>query len=172
MLLLYKILQLMKSDRLVFRHYATADFNDYFQLVSNAEVMKMITGRPLLEKETRERFDKMMKVNIENPEIGHFKVTLKSDGSFVGHSKLVMTNTNEAEIGYVLLPQHWGKGFGNEIAQTLVSLGKQATAIHNLIAIIDPENTASKRILEKQGFKWDYDGDYIGLPAAYFKLKL
>ena len=162
----------MNSDRLIFSHYTSADFDDYFQLVSNADVMKMITGRPLLESETRERFEKMLKANREIPEIGHFKVSLRIDGNFVGHSKLEMTEGKEAEIGYVLMPEYWRKGLGNEIAETLVYLGKEVAEIDNLLAIIDPENTASKRILEKQGFQWHYDGEYIGLPAAYYKLKL
>lgn len=162
----------MNSERLNFSHYTLADFADYFQLVSNADVMKMITGRPLLENETRERLEKMMSVNQENPNIGHFKVSLSFDGNFVGHSKLVMTGKNEAEIGYVLMPEHWRKGYGDEIAKTLINLAKEVNEIYTLIAIIDPENTASKRILEKQGFQWDYDGDYIGLPAAYYKMEL
>jgi len=162
----------MNSERLIFKHYAPTDFDDYFKLVSNADVMKMITGRPLLENETRERLGKMMSVNQENPNIGHFKVSLRFDGNFVGHSKLVMTAKNEAEIGYVLMPEHWRKGYGDEIAKTLINLAKEIDEIHTLIAIIDPENMGSKRILEKQGFQWDYDGDYIGLPAAYYKMEL
>lgn len=82
-----------------------------------------------------------------------------------------MTKENEAEVEYLLMPEHWGKGYGSEIAQALVNLGTQVDKIHSLIAIIDPENIASQRILEKQGFKWDYDGDYLGLPAAYYKRK-
>lgn len=82
-----------------------------------------------------------------------------------------MTKENEAEVEYLLMPEHWGKGYGSEIAQALVNLGTQVDKIHSLIAIIDPENIASQRILEKQGFKWDYVGDNIGLPAAYYKRK-
>lgn len=160
----------MNSERLIFKHYTTADFDDYFQLVSNAEVMKMITGRPLLEIETHERFEPMLKTNQAFPEIGHFKISLKSNGSFVGHSKLEMIEKNEAEIGYVLMPEYWGMKYGTEIAKTLIKIGKEFEVIHNLLAIIDPENTASKRILEKQGFQWDYDGEYMCLPATYYRL--
>lgn len=162
----------MNSERLIFSHYTAADFENYFKLVSNPDVMKMITGRPIFESETRKRFEEMLKINREYPEIGHFKVSLRSDGSFVGHSKLEMTDGKDAEIGYVIMPEYWRKGLGNEIAQTLVYLGKEVAGIDNLLAIIDPENTASKRILEKQGFQWDYDGEYFGLSAAYYKLKL
>ncbi|WP_034259250.1 GNAT family N-acetyltransferase [Aequorivita capsosiphonis] len=162
----------MNSERLIFSHYTAADFDDYYQLVSNADVMEMVTGRPDPEDEARKRLEKMLKINRENPGIGHFKVSLLSDGSFVAHSKLEMTKENEAEIGYLLMPEFWRKGYGTEIAQTLINLGKHVDEIHNLIAIIDPENTASKRILVNQGFQWDYNGEYIGLPAAYYKMKL
>jgi RimJ/RimL family protein N-acetyltransferase len=162
----------MRSKRLIFSHYTELDFDDYYGLVSNADVMKMITGRPFSESETQNRFEKMLQINKENPEMGHFKVSLRDGGAFVGHSKLEKTNTCEAEIGYVLRPEFWRKGYGNEIAGTLVSLGRDVPDIQNLIAIIDPENTASKRILEKQGFQWDYNGEYIGLPAAYYKIEL
>ena len=162
----------MNSERLVFNHYTKVDFDDYFRLVSNADVMRMVTGRPDLESESRKRFEEILIGNIENSKTGRFKVSLRSDGSFVGHSKLEMTKKNEAEIGYLLMPEFWGQGYGSEIAQAMVNLGKQDSNIHNLIAIIDPENTASKRILEKQGFQWDYDGEYIGLPAAYYKMEL
>jgi RimJ/RimL family protein N-acetyltransferase len=162
----------MNSERLNFRHYTLSDFDDYFKLVSNPDVMKMITGRPLLENETRERLQKMMNINEEHPNIGHFKVSNKFDSNFVGHSKLVIIGKNEAEIGYVLMPEHWRKGYGDEIAKTLINLAKEIDAIQTLIAIIDPENIGSKRILEKQGFLWDYDGDYFGLPAAYYKMEI
>ncbi|WP_313112530.1 GNAT family N-acetyltransferase [Aequorivita sediminis] len=162
----------MLSERLIYNHYTFSDFKDYYKLVSNIEVMKMVTGRPDKEKEARERFENMLNDNVKNPAVGRFKVTLRSNASYLGHAKLEMTEKNEAEIGYLLMPEFWGKGYGSEIAQAMVNLGKQMEEIQNLIAIIDPENEASKKILEKQGFKWDYDRDYIGLPAAYYKLKV
>lgn len=162
----------MNSERLNFNHYSEADFDDYFTLVGNAEVMKMVTGRPHLAHEAHERLTTMLKINQEFPKIGHYKVSLSLCGGFVGHCKVVMTERNEAELGYLLLPEHWGKGYGSEIAKTLVNLAKQVDEIHALIAIIDPENKASQRILEKQGFLWDYNGEYIGLPAAYYKMEI
>lgn len=162
----------MNSDRLTFKHYTKYDFDEYLHLVSNADVMKMVTGRPLLPNEIQKRYEEMLKTNSEYPHIGHFKVTIKDKGSFVGHSKLEFTKKGEAEIGYLMMPEFWGKGYGNEIAKTLINIAKNVSEIDNLIAIIDPENTASKKILEKQGFNWESDGDYLGLPAAYYKLKL
>lgn len=132
----------------------------------------MVTGRPDREIEARVRFKGMLNDRAENLVTGRFKVSLKSDGSFLGHAKLEMIKKNEAEIGYLIMPKYWFQGYGSEIAQAMVNLGKKIEEIHQLIAIIDPENVASKKILKNQGFEWDYNGDYIGLPAAYYKMKI
>ena len=162
----------MKSQRLLFEHYSETDFERYFQLVSNAQVMKMILGRPLPEEEARERFKNMLVVNQVNPKIGHYKVSDRLTGINIGQAKLEMVESHQAELGYLMLPEYWHKGYGSEMAQALVKLSRKISEIHSLIAIIDPENVASKRILEKQGFQMDYEGEYYGLPAVYYKLGL
>lgn len=43
----------MNTERLIFRHYAFKDFNDYLDLVSNLDLMKIVTGHPLLKTEAR-----------------------------------------------------------------------------------------------------------------------
>ncbi len=160
---------MIESERLFFVHYLPGDFLDYFRLVSNPQVMKRITGRPLLKSEARKRLGEMLEINEKYPDIGHFKILNKTDNSFMGQSKLEMTEDNEAEIGYALLPYFWGKGFGNEAAKAMVDLARKVFEISCLIAIIDPGNTASKRILEKQGFYREGVGHYLGLPAVYFR---
>lgn len=114
----------------------------------------------------------MIEINAISASTGHFMVIDKSTSKNIGHAKLVMTESNQAEIGYLLLPEYWKKGYGSEIAETLVNRSKMIAEIEFLIAIIDPENVASRKILENQGFLFDYEGMYFGLPAIYFILEL
>ncbi len=171
-LILLKISKVMKSERMLFEHYSESDFDTYFNLVNNVEIMRMILGRPLLEDEARDRFKNMLHINKNSFKIGHFKISDKLTGQNIGQAKLEMTEVNQAEIGYLLSPEYWRKGYGAEIAQALVKLSNEIPDIYSLIAIIDPENVASKRILEKQLFQRDYEGQYYGLPAVYYKLEL
>lgn len=162
----------MESKNLLFEHYSESDFSIYFQLVNNPEVMKMILGRPLLEEEARIRFKDMLKLNQTHTDVGHFKISNILTGDNIGHAKLVMTETHQAEIGYLMHPEYWRKGYGGEIAESLVKAAERSAVVEELIAIIDPENIASKKILEGQGFQWDREGEYFGLPAVYYILKL
>jgi len=142
----------------------------YFQLVNDENVMKMITGRPLSRTEALTKFQHILKINEQSRQFGYYAVRNKWDGIFVGLAKVVLANEGEAEIGYMILPEYWGKGYGTEISQQLIGYCKGIAGLKSLLAIIDPENQASKRILEKGGFNLDEACEIAGLPAEIYKL--
>ena len=58
------------------------------------------------------------------------------------------------EIAYRLYGrEHWGQGYMSEAAQLMVAYLFSVKPINRLQATIFPENTASRRVLEKCGFK-------------------
>lgn len=56
------------------------------------------------------------------------------------------------DIGYVLAPSHWGKGFMPEAIQALTSAALQNSSVFRVQATCDAENIPSQRALEKSGF--------------------
>jgi len=162
----------MRSDRLNFEKFGKNDFDLYFHLVRDENVMKMITGKPLSQSEALTKFEHILKVNEKRSQFGYFTVSTKPDEHFIGLAKLVLTKEDEAEAGYMLLPDYWGKGYGTLISQSLVKFSEEIESLKTLIAIIDPENEASKRILENGGFKLDEVCEMEGLPAEIYSLPL
>lgn len=162
----------MKLDSLIFEKFGKGDFEFYFQLVSDENVMKMITGKPLSRAEATIKFEHILGVNEEKSQFGYYTVRTKTDEYFIGLAKLVLTQEDEAEAGYMLLPAYWGKGYGMLISQGLIKYSEGIKSLKKLIAIIDPENKASKRILEKCGFKLDEVCEMDGLPAEIYRLPL
>lgn len=84
-----------------------------------------------------------------------------------------------AEIGYLLDPDHWGKGIMNEAMDAVLRYGFEVMGLHSIEAVTNPENTASRRLLEKNGFRQEayfredyyFDGAFLdsvvyGLLAA------
>ena len=57
----------------------------------------------------------------------------------------------EIEIGYILKRSAWGKGYATEATNRLLKFAFEETPIEELVATIDPENTASQWVLEKCG---------------------
>jgi RimJ/RimL family protein N-acetyltransferase len=56
-----------------------------------------------------------------------------------------------AEIGYCLNRSYWGKGYGTEVAASLIEFGFKDLKMHRIVAMCDPKNIGSWKIMEKNG---------------------
>lgn len=156
-----------------FVKYAASHFDDYYALVSDIEVMKQITGCVTPESEARTQFAQMLDDNAGH--IGGYYQVINPVGAAIGYAKLIpdATDPARAELGYMILPEHWGKGYGTKIAARLIEQAAlEYRQIGVLYAIIDPSNAASRRILTKQRFASVWVGDYDGLPGEILELDL
>jgi RimJ/RimL family protein N-acetyltransferase len=160
------------TERLLFSRLSPGDFPLYASLATNEEVMKYITGNALTIDEAEHRFQKALEQTEKNPDAGIFIVRNKYDGEFIGISKLILLQENEAEVGYMLLPESWGNGFASEMVKCMLDLNKEKSIASEIIGIVDPENPASIRVLTKFGFKIYETGEIDGLASAYYKLEL
>jgi len=78
----------------------------------------------------------------------------KSDELAVGYCGLFdMHSANAyAEIGYGILEPFWRQGIASEIIPCITAYGYKALNLHRIQANINPENAASRKVIEKQGF--------------------
>ena len=52
----------------------------------------------------------------------------------------------------MILPENNGKGIVTEAIKVVLKYGFDDLQMHSIEAVIDPENTASERVLQKNGF--------------------
>lgn len=150
--------------------YTAQDFDDYYALVRDEAVMTYITGKALSKEEAQIRFDKSIRQNTEHTIFGSYKIFI--DDVYIGFGMVLFdADNNEAEIGYMIFPRYFKKGYGQQIADILVALGRK-TAVPTLMAMIDPENEASRKILTRAGFVSEKAGIIDGIPTEIFKQSL
>ena len=70
-----------------------------------------------------------------------------------------------ATIGYKLLPEYTGKGYATQAVKRLTDEAITDEELHRIVAYVQPDNTASIRVLEKCGF------EYEGIARDYAMLK-
>ena len=58
-----------------------------------------------------------------------------------------------AEVGYALRSDRWGRGLAAEAVALALDWGFRTLALHRIEAGIDPRNDASRRLLERLGFR-------------------
>jgi len=59
----------------------------------------------------------------------------------------------DIEIGYFLKRSAWGRGFATEACKRVVQFAFEETPLQEVVATFEVENTASRNVLEKAGFK-------------------
>ena len=94
---------------------------------------------------------------LENSDIKPFIIE-KKDGTKVGfifhfHVLHMGTGTKQLEVGYTLVPNERGKGYGTEALAIIVDYLFLSKDIMRIQAQTDQRNVASHKVLEKAGFK-------------------
>jgi ribosomal-protein-alanine N-acetyltransferase len=57
--------------------------------------------------------------------------------------------------GYCLAPQEWNRGYATEVACAIRTWFESADGVYRLSALVDVDNPASFRVLEKAGFAFE-----------------
>ncbi len=69
---------------------------------------------------------------------------------------------DEIELAYALMPAFWGRGLATEIARACLDLGFGVLGLDDLVCFTQPDNLASRRVMEKVGFVYERDVVYVG----------
>ncbi|WP_276380428.1 GNAT family N-acetyltransferase [Flavobacterium sp. H4147] len=144
----------IESERLLLRRITNDDVNEVFELRSNPETMKYIP-RPLVKNNDDALAHIEMIEEKINSNIGiNWGITLKGDSKLLGIIGFyrMQPENYRAEIGYMLNPDFHGKGIIPEAVRLLIQYGFKDLKLHSIEAVIDPENQASEKVLQKCGF--------------------
>lgn len=160
------------SERLYYGLLRNEDAPLYLSLMTDQEIMEHITGKALSQQKAINRFKGVLDTNEQNNGFGTFGVYEKKEKQFMGIAKFVPNNDQIVEIGYALLKKYWGRNYGTEISRSLVNYAKSMDGITTLEALVSPQNTASKRILEKCSFYFFGKVFSNGRETEVFRLQL
>lgn len=148
------------------------DFDLYLKIVSSDQVMKFVTGKAPNLEESRRRYDRILSVNELQQSGGFFKVYDRSYLIGLGKLEDYKKEDSTYEVGYLLLEDYWGMGYGTSICHDLIQFARNNELANFVMAMIDPENIASLKILEKNGLKSYFVGTENGLLTEKLRLKL
>jgi RimJ/RimL family protein N-acetyltransferase len=108
--------------------------------------------------------------SYERVGFGMYLVERKETGEPVGICGLVKRDAlDDVDIGYAFLPGFRRRGYAIEAASAVLRYGRDVVGLRRVVAITDPENEASIRVLEKLGMRYEKkvrlskDGEEISL---------
>ena len=83
-------------------------------------------------------------------------VILKSEQKLIGNCGIRKESieSNEAELGYEISPDYWGKAYATEAASTILNFGFDDLKLYRIYSRCIAENMASRKVLQKIGMKF------------------
>ena len=78
------------------------------------------------------------------------------DGHVVGSisvERMANENRSVGSIGYMILTPFWSQGIGTEAVRQICTIAFRELVLERIIGEVFPENLASARVLEKNGFR-------------------
>lgn len=148
--------QSLTTPRLLLRPVTEADAEAMLFLKSDEEMIRYI-GKKRMETLEDARQD-IARVNaLLAPNEGIMWALCRPEEPAAMLGTMCMWNFSpvhhSAELGYMLHRTHWGQGLMSEALAAAVRYGFDELGLHRLEAMLVPENTASARLLERQGFQ-------------------
>ncbi|MCH7959938.1 MAG: GNAT family N-acetyltransferase [Candidatus Hydrogenedentes bacterium] len=145
-----------KTERLNFRPYRLDDLDrlsDWFQ----DPVMMQYYGGLRNRQETLAWIERLVRA-MDDKGYGYWVLELAGGDESVGHCGIADQTVDgaiEPEVGYLLQRDYWGHGYASEAAAALYEYALTDLGHDRIISIIDPGNTASIRVAERNGLEYE-----------------
>lgn len=145
----------IETERLILRTIDLNDAKDMFDYSRDEEVAFNAGWSP--HKNMMETVDIMNTFFIGKA--GMFGIVLKENGKMIGSIGFAddakRQNPKVKMLGYAMGKNYWGKGYMTEAAKAAISYGFDKMMLDAISAYTYPENSRSKNVLIKNGFKYE-----------------
>ncbi|MBV9957576.1 MAG: GNAT family N-acetyltransferase [Acidobacteria bacterium] len=159
---------MLETTRLLLRKFTMDDLDELAQLRADPSVWKYIGEQSRAKVEERLRYY----ISLYEPHgFGMWAVVHKAEARLIGWCGLVfLDETPEVEVGYGIARAYWGQGLVTEAAEAALDYGFHKIGLERIVAVALPENTASRRVMEKLGMKYQRNVMHYGFDCAYYSI--
>jgi [ribosomal protein S5]-alanine N-acetyltransferase len=146
----------VRTARLNLREFVATDFAAVHAYSSDPRVTRYLFFGPRDEDSTAEYLEELLASQREHPRT-RFELAVEEIASckLIGACDLSLIESNVVDLGYMLEAEQWGKGYATEIALALVDAAFFDLRAERVISTVDVNNSASIRVLEKIGMRWE-----------------
>ena len=166
----------LETDRLFLRPFVEGDWEMASEIFTDPEVMKFVA-----HVSSEEALAEEMKAAVRRGaggRIGVWCVLQRETGEKLGTAILLPLPIEEddtdwsllqedrypnaeIEVGFILKRSAWGNGYATEACRSLIQFAFEETELDEIVAVTDPRNAASQKVLRKCGLRDE------GLRRAY-----
>ncbi|MDY7227604.1 GNAT family N-acetyltransferase [Hyalangium rubrum] len=162
---------ILDTDRLILRELTLEDAPFILELVNEPSWLRFIGDRGVRDLDgARAYLQKGPLVMYASHGFGLYRVERKEDGTLMGMCGLIKREgLPHADIGFAFFPRFWGQGYAREAASAVLSHSRTKLGLEHVLAIVDPDNQSSIKLLETLGFRFQR---MVRMPGATADIRL
>lgn len=135
--------------------FTETDIDLLKRIFQNHDVMRYTLDAPYTDAQIGKYLENILSNNRAGRQRQQYEYKVTVDGRHVGFADFEiirrMPRGGISEIGYLLLPDEWHKGYASAICKELIRICFDELKLHKVVASCNEENTASSRVMEKCG---------------------
>ena len=155
---------LCTTPRLLLRPFVKEDAPVLFRLSREEPLRRYIPDQVYESLEEAEEVACFLAEKVTHGEWPYvLGITLKDTGELIGHVGLSPVEEG-IEIGYAVAVNHQGKGYATEAVAAFSKWAAERFHLLRIFAILRADNTPSRRVLEKAGYRliWEREKQIFG----------
>ncbi len=145
------------TKRLILRRLTVADAEFIVELLNDPAFLQFIGDKAVRSADDARQYILEGPVaSYERNGFGLWLVELKESGLAVGMCGLLKRQTlPDVDIGFAFLPAYRSQGYAFESAAAVLDYGRREFGLKRIVAITNPDNAGSIRVLEKIGMRFE-----------------
>ena len=164
-----------ETDRLCFRALVKEDFNSWVPFFEDKEILTYFgIDTNLSQEQLCENWFAKVFYRYKNNLGGMNAIILKETGALVGQCGLLIQTVegkDRLEVGYSLLPQYRGFGYGTEAAVKCKEFAFENSLAEALMSMVHVDNKASEKVDLKNGMQLESVIEYDGMMAKIYTIQ-
>ena len=162
---------IIETQRLRVRPLTEDDLPALARMRSDADVSRYLGTTAMQTPEFIARRLRFYLACYESHGFGTSAVEERSGGELIGTAGLQpLEETGEIEVGYAFDKPYWGRGYATEVAAAWLRYGFGHAGLERIVAVADPENTGSRRVMEKLGMKFEKVEKHYGFDCVFYAI--
>ncbi len=147
-----------ETERLLISKVSLQDAPFFVELMNTPHWLKYIGDRNIRSvKDAEANLKNGILKSYKDNGFGFYKVLLKAENNrTIGTAGLIKREQlDDVDVGFGFLPEYEGKGFGFEASVEIMKLAKSEFKLKKVVAITNPDNHNSIKLLEKLGLVFE-----------------
>jgi [ribosomal protein S5]-alanine N-acetyltransferase len=160
----------LETERFYIRQWELDDAEELHKIMSDIRVHKYTGDSPWTIERTNKYIKLILDKDFKTLEVFHGACVLKSSNSIIGLTGLNPYLPKQPELEWQFGMPFWGNGYATEIGKAIIKKAFASTDIKLIYGMVNPENKASMRVMEKIGMTCIGLQEFRGEQDMFYKV--